>query len=51
VRLGLPDRFLDHAEQDAQWREAGIDAEAIARAAASALEGCDAPSLLPEEAA
>ena len=34
VRLGLPDRFLDHAEQDAQWREAGIDAEAIAAAVA-----------------
>jgi 1-deoxy-D-xylulose-5-phosphate synthase len=50
VRLGLPDRFLDHAEQDAQWREAGIDADAIARSAAKALEGCDRP-VFPEAAA
>jgi len=51
VRLGLPDRFLDHAEQDAQWREAGIDAEAIARAAAQALEGWVRTALRPEAAA
>jgi len=37
VRLGLPDRFLDHAEPDAQWKEAGIDADAIAEAAACAV--------------
>jgi 1-deoxy-D-xylulose-5-phosphate synthase len=51
VRLGLPDRFFDHAEQDAQWREAGIDADAIARAAAKALEGCERSALRPEAAA
>ena len=51
VRLGLPDRFLDHAEQDAQWRDAGIDAESIARAAAQAFDGCGRAPLLPEEAA
>jgi 1-deoxy-D-xylulose-5-phosphate synthase len=51
VRLGLPDRFFDHAEQDAQWREAGIDADAIARAAAKALAGCERSALRPEAAA
>jgi 1-deoxy-D-xylulose-5-phosphate synthase len=30
LRLGLPDRFIEHAEVDAQWREAGIDAAAVA---------------------
>ncbi len=28
-RLGLPDRFVEHGDTDAQWREAGIDAEGI----------------------
>jgi 1-deoxy-D-xylulose-5-phosphate synthase len=51
VRLGLPDRFLDHAEQDAQCREAGIDADAIVRAAVQALDSCGRAPLLPEEAA
>jgi 1-deoxy-D-xylulose-5-phosphate synthase len=52
VRLGLPDRFLDHAEQDAQWKEAGIDAASIARAAARALDGCERPTAgMPEAAA
>ena len=52
VRLGLPDRFLDHAEQDAQWREAGIDPDAIASAAAEALRACEQRAVgRPEEAA
>jgi 1-deoxy-D-xylulose-5-phosphate synthase len=51
VRLGLPDRFLDHAEQDAQWREAGIDADSIARAAARALDESPRPLRRPEAAA
>jgi len=38
-RLGLPDRFVDHGETDAQWRAAGIDAEGIAAAAERALAG------------
>ena len=36
-RLGLPDRFIQHAEADAQWREAGIDAEAIVDATLALL--------------
>jgi 1-deoxy-D-xylulose-5-phosphate synthase len=51
VRLGLPDRFLDHAEQDAQWREAGIDAEAIANAAVGALAACGRSAVRRPEAA
>jgi 1-deoxy-D-xylulose-5-phosphate synthase len=33
VRLGLPDRFIDHGDQDVQCSEAGIDSRAIAAAA------------------
>ncbi len=51
VRLGLPDRFLHHAEQDAQWKEAGIDAQAIADAAARALHACERPAERRPEAA
>ena len=36
-RLGLPDRFIQHAEDEAQWREAGIDAEAIVDATLALL--------------
>jgi 1-deoxy-D-xylulose-5-phosphate synthase len=32
-RLGLPDRFVEHGDVDAQWRAAGIDAGAVAAAA------------------
>ncbi|RIK94821.1 MAG: 1-deoxy-D-xylulose-5-phosphate synthase [Proteobacteria bacterium] len=38
-RLGLPDRFVEHDDVEAQWRAAGIDADAAVRAA-EAL--CDA---------
>jgi len=37
-RLGLPDRFIDHGDTDAQWRAAGIDAEGISAAARGLLE-------------
>jgi len=37
TRLGLPDRFIQHAEADAQWREAGIDGDAIVDAALALL--------------
>jgi 1-deoxy-D-xylulose-5-phosphate synthase len=50
VRLGLPDRFIEHGEQDAQCKQAGIDAESIASAAACALRAHD-PSARPVEAA
>jgi 1-deoxy-D-xylulose-5-phosphate synthase len=38
-RLGIPDRFVDHGDVDAQWRGAGIDADSIAAAARAALNG------------
>jgi len=37
-RLGVADRFIEHAEQDAQWRHAGIDADAIVLRTLAALE-------------
>jgi deoxyxylulose-5-phosphate synthase len=37
-RLGLPDRFIDHGDTDAQWASAGIDAQGVAAAAVRALE-------------
>ena len=36
-RLGVGDRFIEHAEADAQWRSAGIDADAIVRRTLAAL--------------
>jgi 1-deoxy-D-xylulose-5-phosphate synthase len=36
-RLGLPDRFIEHAEACDQWREARIDCEAIVAIALEAL--------------
>ncbi|NVN10236.1 transketolase C-terminal domain-containing protein, partial [Nguyenibacter vanlangensis] len=35
--MTLPDRFIDHNTQDAQYREAGLDAQAIAACARNAL--------------
>jgi 1-deoxy-D-xylulose-5-phosphate synthase len=35
--MTLPDRFIDHNTQDAQYREAGLDATAIAATALHAL--------------
>ncbi|MGH2343748.1 MAG: 1-deoxy-D-xylulose-5-phosphate synthase [Chloroflexota bacterium] len=43
-RLGVPDRFIDHASQDSQRRSVGLDADGIAAAARSRL--C-APSHVP----
>jgi 1-deoxy-D-xylulose-5-phosphate synthase len=37
VRLGLPDRFVEHADASEQWREARIDCEAIVAAVRSSL--------------
>jgi 1-deoxy-D-xylulose-5-phosphate synthase len=37
-RLGVGDRFIEHAEQDAQWRHAGIDADAIVERTLAALD-------------
>ncbi len=37
-RLGVGDRFIEHAEPDAQWRLAGIDAEAIVARTLVALQ-------------
>jgi 1-deoxy-D-xylulose-5-phosphate synthase len=37
-RLGLPDRFIDHGDTDAQWAAAGIDAAGVAAAAVRAQE-------------
>jgi 1-deoxy-D-xylulose-5-phosphate synthase len=37
-RLGVGDRFIEHAEQDSQWRQAGIDADAIAERTLAALK-------------
>ena len=37
-RLGVGDRFIEHAEPDAQWRLAGIDADAIVARTLLALE-------------
>ena len=33
--LGHPDHFVEHADAEAQWRAAGIDAESIAEHAAT----------------
>ncbi len=41
-RLGVGDRFIEHAEADAQWRIAGIDAEAIVARTLDALEAVTA---------
>ena len=32
-RLGLPDRFIDHGNADDQWRDVGMDADAVCQAA------------------
>jgi 1-deoxy-D-xylulose-5-phosphate synthase len=32
-RRGLPDRFIEHGDADAQWREAGIDVDSLVDAA------------------
>jgi len=39
VRLGIGDAFVEHGDPEQQWREAGIDADSIARAVERALGG------------
>jgi 1-deoxy-D-xylulose-5-phosphate synthase len=41
-RLGLPDRFVDHGDLELQWREAGIDVDAVVAAAEGELAGARA---------
>ncbi len=38
IRLGIPDRFIDHGTQQELWRECGYDSEAIKDAAMNALK-------------
>jgi 1-deoxy-D-xylulose-5-phosphate synthase len=40
--LTLPDTFQDHDKAEAQYAEAGLDAQGIARAALEALGGAEA---------
>jgi 1-deoxy-D-xylulose-5-phosphate synthase len=40
-RLGIADRFVEHAEPQEQWQEAGIDAAAIAAAAVESIAALD----------
>ena len=37
VRLGIPDRFVEHGDVEAQWSAAGIDAASIVRTVLGAL--------------
>ena len=41
IRLGLPDRFIEHASREVQMADAGIDAAAILRAVAQRLDRRD----------
>jgi 1-deoxy-D-xylulose-5-phosphate synthase len=44
LRLGHPDRFVEHGDVAEQWHAAGIDADSVAAAAAHWLErGAEAP--------
>jgi 1-deoxy-D-xylulose-5-phosphate synthase len=45
-RLGLPDRFLLHAERDEQLAEAGLDVDGITRAALELARTVGLPGLL-----
>jgi 1-deoxy-D-xylulose-5-phosphate synthase len=49
-RLGLPDRFIMHAERDEQLAEAGLDVESIVRAAVELARSVGLPlhDLVPE---
>jgi 1-deoxy-D-xylulose-5-phosphate synthase len=41
IRLGLPDRFIEHASREVQMADAGIDAASILRAVAQRLDRRD----------
>jgi 1-deoxy-D-xylulose-5-phosphate synthase len=43
-RIGIDDRFVEHAEQDEQWRQVGIDADAVADAALAVLAESAGPA-------
>ncbi len=42
-RIGIDDRFVEHAEQDDQWRQVGLDVATIADAALAALAASAPP--------
>ena len=48
-RLGLPDRFVMHAERDEQLEEVGLDVDALTRAALELARGVGLPTLLTAE--
>lgn len=39
VRLGIPDKIIEHAEQNAQWKHAHYDADAIVSEAKKLCNG------------
>ncbi len=43
-RIGIDDRFIEHAEQSEQWLQVGLDADAIADAALAALAESAGPA-------
>ena len=48
-RLGLPDRFVMHAERDEQLEEVGLDVDALTRAALELAGTVGLPNLLTAE--
>jgi len=43
-RIGIDDRFVEHAEQNEQWLQVGLDADAVAEAALAALAETSRPA-------
>ena len=43
-RIGIDDRFVEHAEQSEQWLQVGLDADAVAEAALAALAEAPRPA-------
>jgi 1-deoxy-D-xylulose-5-phosphate synthase len=48
-RLGLPDRFVLHAERDEQLAEVGLDAAGITQAALDLARAVGLPAILAED--
>ncbi|MBV8677558.1 MAG: hypothetical protein JO355_10395, partial [Planctomycetaceae bacterium] len=48
-RLGLPDRFVLHAERDEQLAEVGLDVAGITRAALDLARAVGLPAILAED--
>ena len=44
LRIGIDDRFIEHAEQSEQWLQVGLDADAVADAALAALAESAGPA-------